>query len=64
MKSDKAELLVHKGYQRYCAICGKCWIAKRKDAVYCTPRCRQTACRGSNPVLVRHKIEEDTPDET
>jgi hypothetical protein len=54
-KSPGADAQVHVGYQRYCCVCGRCWVARRKDACYCGPKCRQAAHRGSNAVLVRHK---------
>jgi hypothetical protein len=63
-KSDSPEVLLHRGYQRYCCICGRCWIAKRRDACYCGSKCRQAAHRGSNPVLVRHKISEEVDDDS
>lgn len=32
--------------RKTCAVCGKPFTAKRADAMYCSPACKQTAYRG------------------
>ena len=32
--------------RKTCAVCGKPFTAKRMDAMYCSPACKQTAYRG------------------
>lgn len=34
--------------ERQCAICGESFLAKRRDAKYCSPKCRQRAHRAAN----------------